>query len=97
MDSVEFAIGTPLGRADLDGLCARICRLFEIPELTVAVCDCSQVSDVDAITVDALARLQVAARRRGCEVRLRHASPELRELVALMGLESVLPEERQAC
>jgi anti-anti-sigma regulatory factor len=44
----------------------------------------------DAVTVDALARLQLAARRHGCRVRLANASPELRELVAFMGLEKVL-------
>jgi hypothetical protein len=42
--------------------------------------------------VDALARLQLAARRRGCVIRLRHASPELLELVDFMGLADVLPE-----
>ena len=46
----------------------------------------------DAVTVDALARLQLAARRFGCPVRLRNASPELLRLVAFMGLEDVLPE-----
>ena len=92
MDSIEFAIGTPLARADLDGLCARICVLLAQPGIQVAFCDCSQVGEVDAVIVDALARLQLAARRRGCEVRLRNVSPELRELVAFMGLIAVLPE-----
>jgi ABC-type transporter Mla MlaB component len=45
----------------------------------------------DAATVDALARLQLAAQRRGCRIRLQNASPELRELVAFMGLQDVLP------
>ena len=45
----------------------------------------------DAATVDALARLQLAARRHQCQVRLRGASPELRELVTFMGLRDVLP------
>jgi anti-anti-sigma regulatory factor len=44
----------------------------------------------DAVAVDALARLQLAARRHGCELRLRNASPELRELIAFMGLQRVL-------
>jgi ABC-type transporter Mla MlaB component len=44
----------------------------------------------DAVAVDALARLQLAARRHGCELRLRNASPELRELIAFMGLRDVL-------
>ena len=45
----------------------------------------------DAATVDALARLQLAARRRQCQVRLLGASKELRELVAFLGLSEVLP------
>jgi ABC-type transporter Mla MlaB component len=45
----------------------------------------------DARSVDALARLQLAARRCQCQVRLRGASKELRELVAFMGLREILP------
>jgi hypothetical protein len=46
----------------------------------------------DAAIVDALARLQLVARRRGCGVILRGASRELLELVSFMGLSDVLPE-----
>ena len=48
--------------------------------------------------VDLLARLQVSARRRGAELQIREASPELRELICLAGLEEVLRVEprRQA-
>ena len=44
------------------------------------------------MTIDALARLQLAARRHDCQVQLRHASRELRELVDFVGLTDVLPE-----
>ncbi len=44
----------------------------------------------DAAAVDALARVQLAVRRRGVEIRLRGVSAELRRLIALMGLEDVL-------
>ena len=50
--------------------------------------------DPDAVTVDALARLQLAARRLCCRLLLRNASPELLELVAFMGLADVLQESR---
>ena len=50
--------------------------------------------DPDAVTVDALARLQLAARRLSCRLLLRNASPELLELVAFMGLADVLQESR---
>jgi ABC-type transporter Mla MlaB component len=91
-DSVDFAVDGPIARADLPGLCERICALLEQSGgARVALCDVGTVG-VDAVTVDALARLQLAARRHGCQVRLRNASGELRELVAFMGLQDVLPD-----
>jgi len=87
--TISFAIRGPVARADLPGLCARICLLLEAGGGDVALCDVGDVV-ADAVTVDALARLQLAARRHECRVVLRHASSELRELVALMGLDEVL-------
>ena len=46
---------------------------------------------VSAVTVDVLARLQLAARRSGRSIVLRNASAELLDLVAFMGLADVLP------
>ena len=48
---------------------------------------------VSLATVDALARLQLAARRRGLELRVRSAPGELRELIELAGLTAVLGVE----
>ena len=90
-DSIAFAITGPIARSDLPGLCERVCALLERSDVDVALCDVSGV-DPDAVTVDALARLQLAAQRRGCQVRLRHASKELIGLVAFMGLRDVLPD-----
>jgi ABC-type transporter Mla MlaB component len=89
--AIAFAIEGPIARADLPGLCDRVCTLLERTRAGVALCDVSGV-DPDAVTVDALARLQLAARRHECQVRLRRASPELLELVAFMGLRDVLPD-----
>ncbi len=47
------------------------------------------------MTVDVLARLQLGARRCGLRIALRGAPRELLELVALMGLVEVLPEEQE--
>ena len=49
----------------------------------------------DVLTVDALARLQLSARRRGRLLRLVDASGELQELIALVGLRDVLGVESQ--
>jgi ABC-type transporter Mla MlaB component len=85
-----FAISGPIARDDLPGLCDRVCSLLEGAGAAEALCDVSGVQ-ADAVTVDALARLQLAARRHGCQVRLRRASDDLRALVAFMGLADVLP------
>ena len=88
---VAFAIRGPIRRADLPGLCDRVCAVLAESTAVVADCDVAGV-DPDAVTVDALARLQVAAMRRGCAVRLQNASEPLLELVELMGLTHVLSE-----
>jgi len=90
---VAFAIRGPITRADLPGLCERVCALLERDDADAVVCDVHGV-EPDAVTVDALARLQLAAHRHECDVVLECASPALLELVELMGLENVLPVER---
>lgn len=87
--TITFAIWGPIARSDLPGLCNRVCALLEQSGAPSAVCDVSGVA-VDAVTVDALARLQLAAQRMGCRIRLLNASPSLRDLVAFMGLQDVL-------
>ena len=89
---VAFAIRGPIVRGDLPGLCARVCTLLSTSGARVVRCDVTSV-DANAVTVDALARLQLAARRQGCMVQLCNASDELLELVAFMGLEDVCRRE----
>jgi ABC-type transporter Mla MlaB component len=89
--TVAFAIRGPIERTDLPGLCGRICSLLELSGADVAVCDVHEV-EPDAVTADALARLQLAAGRRGCQVRLRNASTDLLDLLLFMGLSDVLPD-----
>ncbi|MDP1805985.1 MAG: STAS domain-containing protein [Acidimicrobiales bacterium] len=45
---------------------------------------------VDLGAVNTLARLQLEARRKGCTVWLRHACPDLLELLELVGLLQVI-------
>lgn len=90
--ALDFAIYAPIVRDDLPGLCDRVCDLLATHTPAVARCDVSGV-EPSAVTVDALCRLQLAARRYHCRVRLLNASPELVELVAFMGLEEVLAGE----
>jgi ABC-type transporter Mla MlaB component len=89
--TVAFAVRGPIARSDLPGLCERICSLLERSSACVALCDVAGI-EPDAVAVDALARLQLAARRYACRVRLRNASSDLLGLVAFVGLEDVLPD-----
>jgi hypothetical protein len=75
-----------------EGRNARLGMLLATTRATATVCDVAGAKP-DAATVEALARLQLAARRYGSALLLRNAAPELLELVALMGLESVLAPE----
>ena len=87
--TAALSIRGPIARADLPGLCDRVCALLAEAGPGEVRCDVWGIVP-DAVTVDALARLQLAARRSGCCVRLVHASDDLLELVAFMGLDDVL-------
>ena len=76
---------------DLSGLCDRVGKWLEGSEAHDIVCDVGAVVAPDAVTVDALARLQLAARRFGLRLELRHVSPELRKLLAFTGLCEAIP------
>ena len=86
---VEVAIRGPLARSDLAGLYARVCALFTANPGALLLCDVIEVA-VDAVAIEALARLQLGARRHGCAVRLRNAPHELVDLACFMGLERVV-------
>jgi ABC-type transporter Mla MlaB component len=87
---VAAAVRGPLERRDLPGLYARMCALLDAHRGSLVDCDVGEVA-TDAVAIEALARLQLGARRHGCRVQLRSAAPELVELVAFMGLADVLP------
>lgn len=89
--AITILISGPIAPTDLPGLYERVCGLLDGCDAALAICDVDGVN-ADAVTVDALARLRLAARRHQCQVRLRGASNELRELVAFMGLRDVLPD-----
>ena len=56
------------------------------PSAPVIACDARYIVEPDIGTVDALARLVLAARRLGFGVRLECAAPDLVELIELAGL-----------
>ncbi len=91
--SIDVTIGGPLAPADVPGLWDGVrSRLSPgARALAVVTCDVTALGHPDAASVEALARLQLLARRSGCRVRLRHACIELRDLLELMGLSEILP------
>jgi hypothetical protein len=59
-----------------------------------SVClDCGHIEAPTATTIDAIARLQLAARRRGCQLELANANLYLLELIGFVGLSGVLRQE----
>lgn len=87
--TIILVVHGPITRADLPALSDRVCALFARNRGCIVHCDVTDVQP-DAVTVEALARLKLVARRNECRVILRNASAELRELVVLIGLTDVL-------
>jgi len=77
--------------AAIPSLCERVRALLSACDRDVVICDVAGLAEPDAATVDALARLQLTAKRLGHALRLRGASSELRDLIDLAGLGAVLP------
>jgi ABC-type transporter Mla MlaB component len=74
----------------------RLCRLL----ITLlaggcgwVICDASGLAHPDLVAVEALARLQLTARRHGSTLRLRRAGPQLCALLELLGLSGTIPPE----
>jgi ABC-type transporter Mla MlaB component len=92
MAEVSLVIRGPITREALPALTERCCAFFAAYAGHRVTCDVTGV-EPDAVTVDALARLQWVAARSGCRVALHNASPALVQLVDLMGLADVLPAQ----
>lgn len=93
VEEVSLVIRGPITRAGLPALSERCCAFFAAYAGRVVDCDVAGV-EPDAVTVDALARLQWVAAHNGCSVVLRNASAALLAVVDLMGLADVLPAQR---
>jgi ABC-type transporter Mla MlaB component len=90
-DTIEVVLRGRFAPADIPGLWGRLFPLLGGTEAPVVVCDVTAMVDPDAATIDALARLQLTARRHGYHIRLRHACGRLQGLLALTGLAEVVP------
>jgi hypothetical protein len=91
LTTIELAFAGPIERADIPALCERARTLIESSAARSFICDVGAVSAPDAVTIDALARLQLTALRVGRRIGFRHASRELQELLDYFGLSAVVP------
>jgi hypothetical protein len=88
--TINLVIGDAIARADIPELCEWFQELLEGSDARLIVCDVGALDHPDAVMVDALARLQLTARRFGGRIGLLHACEDLQALVAFMGLDGLL-------
>ncbi len=86
----SFSFGATVTRADIPVLCRDLAELLRSAGAGVVTCDLAGVTCPDVVTVEALARLHLTARRHGRRLVVTGAGPHLRQLVALLGLGDVL-------
>jgi anti-anti-sigma regulatory factor len=88
---VVLVIRAPIAPHDVAALCERL--RGPLARGDSIVCDVTALHDPDLGTVDALARLQLTAKRLGGSLRLVGVTPELDGLLGLTGLRDVLGVE----
>jgi ABC-type transporter Mla MlaB component len=84
-----FVIDGPIAAADVPRLCDRLRTLLAASDAEIVVCDVGTLA-ADATTIEALARLQLTARRLGRRIRLQRTSDDLDRLLEFAGLDEVL-------
>jgi hypothetical protein len=84
-----LVIADPIADPDAAKLCERLRAVAQASGAEVIVCDVRALA-ADCRSVDALARLQLTARRLGRRIRLHRASHELEGLLSFVGLAEVV-------
>ena len=92
--TIDLKIAGRIDRADAARLGRQVRSLLEAGDVTEIICDLGSVMQSDVAVVDALCRMRLAARRRGCQLKLRNASRGLLELIFLIGLTDIVPVAR---
>jgi ABC-type transporter Mla MlaB component len=88
--ALDLVVTGPVARADIEPLCEGTRDAFEASDAHLVVLDLAAIGDVDMVTIESLARLQLTVRRAGGWIRFRRAGRELHELVCMMGLADIL-------
>jgi ABC-type transporter Mla MlaB component len=85
-----LVIGGPVAADDVPRLCERLRALLRTSDVDVVLCDAAALA-ADAVTIEALARLQLTAVRLGRRIRLLRTSDDLHRLLEFAGLDDVFP------
>ena len=85
-----LVVGWPVGPDDLAALCDHVAARLTGQARAVVLCDVTALTGADLGAVDALARLQIVARRHGGEIRLTNACGRLIGLLRLVGLARII-------
>jgi hypothetical protein len=91
-----FAVAPTITRADIPALCADLAGRVRGRGSGVVVCDVAEVVRPDVVTVEAVARLCLTARRHGWTLFVHGAGSALLGLVSLLGLTGVVTPVRPA-
>ncbi|MER5301661.1 MULTISPECIES: STAS domain-containing protein [Streptomyces] len=90
-------VAGPVRQDDIPRLCADLRAAALASGADEVICDVGAVTTADLATVEAVARLRLAARRSGTGLRLRGPAPALWALLRLVGLAELCVEvERDA-
>ncbi|MEV5787279.1 STAS domain-containing protein [Streptomyces sp. NPDC052287] len=98
MTPAVLVLPAPVTRDEVPRLCDDVRARLAATGGGVVVCDVAGLGPPGLTTVDALARMELAARRAGGRIRLRDPAPPLRALLDLVGLRFELEgqsEERE--
>jgi anti-anti-sigma regulatory factor len=87
------AVRPHLARDEVRALGELLVRRLSEGDVAEVQVDVSSVRTPDVAYIDALARIQLVARRQDSRVRLIGPSPRLLELLVLVGLEDMFPDE----
>ena len=92
-EPVLLVLGGTASPDDIYGLCERVSAALDSCDSDVVICDVAGIEFPDLSTIGALARAQLGARRSGGEIRLRQPPQALKDLLGLVAMTDVLPEE----
>ena len=89
-----MAVRPHLARDEVRALGEQLARRLSEGDVAEVQVDVSSIRTPDVVYVDALARMQLVARRQGSRVRLIGPCSRLLELLVLVGLEDMFADER---